>query len=269
MCKNERCVLQTRGANDEKYSPGDICAVRNKLINRAVVKLDKTNYMRERLNRNSSGRIKLIFAFILYILLGWNINLKAQNLRDTNLVQFSGVVMTSDNDTLIPLPFVNIQVMGTPRGTYSDFDGFFSVVASKGDTIAFSAVGFKRIDYVIPDTLHTDRYTIYQLLPKDTLLLPETVVYPWPSREHFRLEFLALNTDTQLDKNIVESLSKENVNRMLVLMPVDASEIAKAYFKEQQKRLYYAGQVPSPIDPMAWIRFFKAWRAGKFKKKKR
>ncbi len=214
------------------------------------------------------ARLKGIMGSLVLLLTIWGQRVFSQNARDTNLVQFSGVVMTSDTDTLIPLPFVNIQVVGSPRGTYTDFDGFFSIVAAKGDTIGFSAVGFKRVDYVIPDTLHTDRYTIYQLLPKDTLMLPETVVYPWPSREHFRLEFLALDTETQLDKNIIESLSKKNINRMLVLLPVDADEVAKAYFKEQQKKLYYAGQVPSPIDPMAWIRFFKAWKAGKFKKKK-
>ncbi len=209
------------------------------------------------------------YILILLTVVSFVVHGVSQSNIDSTLVQFSGVVMTEDGDTLIPLPFVNIQVLGTPRGTYSDFDGFFSVVASKGDTIGFSAVGFKEVNYVIPDTLHANRYTIYQMMSKDTFLLPETVVYPWPSREHFKIEFLALDVESQLDKRLKDVLSKEKVDRMLILMPSDAKEVAKVYFKQQQKQLYYAGQVVSPIDPMAWIKFIKAWRAGRFKRKKK
>ena len=61
--------------------------------------------------------------------------------KKPDLVQFSGVVVT---DSLMPVPFTNILVKNTYRGTMSDVYGYFSFVAQEGDTILFSAVGFQR-----------------------------------------------------------------------------------------------------------------------------
>ena len=79
----------------------------------------------------------------------------AQPDRQADLVQFSGVVVT---DSLMPVPFTNILVRNTYRGTMSDVYGYFSFVAQEGDTILFSAVGFERSQYVIPtDRRYRDR----------------------------------------------------------------------------------------------------------------
>ncbi|MFT3885764.1 MAG: carboxypeptidase-like regulatory domain-containing protein [Flavobacteriales bacterium] len=69
------------------------------------------------------------------------------------LVQFSGVVVTGDS--LEPVPFASIITKGSFRGTISDVYGYFSFVAQPGDTLQFSAVGFKRGEYVIPTASRT------------------------------------------------------------------------------------------------------------------
>jgi len=78
---------------------------------------------------------------ILLTLLFVSGSLLAQPGTQPNLVQFSGVVVT---DSLLPVPFTNILVKNTYRGTMSDVYGYFSFVAQEGDTILFSAVGFQR-----------------------------------------------------------------------------------------------------------------------------
>src|SRR5690606_14274758 len=102
---------------------------------------------------------------------------------DRQLVQFSGVVVT---DRLSPVPFTNIMIKNTYRGTMSDVFGYFSFVAQEGDTILFSAVGFQRSQYVIPTDLTENRYSMIHAMARDTVLLSEFKVYPWPSREQFR-----------------------------------------------------------------------------------
>lgn len=42
----------------------------------------------------------------------------------------------------IPLPGTNISVIGSAKGAQTDFDGFFTIEAKKGDELMFSYVGF-------------------------------------------------------------------------------------------------------------------------------
>ena len=69
-------------------------------------------------------------------------------MNDRELIQFSGVVVSGDS--LTPVPFTNILIKHSYRGTISDVYGYFSFVAQEGDTIIFSAVGFKRSQFTIP-----------------------------------------------------------------------------------------------------------------------
>ena len=77
----------------------------------------------------------------LLLLLMSLVAFKAYPQRYDDLVQFSGVVVTADS--LRPVPFANISVVKTGRGTTSDYWGFFSLVVHKNDLVSFSAVGYK------------------------------------------------------------------------------------------------------------------------------
>lgn len=184
-----------------------------------------------------------------------------------NLVQFSGLVLTEEAGELVPLPFVNISIYGTNRGTYSNLDGFFTIVGAKGDTVNFTSVGYGPVDFVIPDTLQDNRYSVYQLMSQDTILLPETVIYPWPSREHFRLEFLAMDVSSELGNRADENLAEEALKEMREKIPADGNESADAYLRAQANAQYYNGQIRpmNILNPLAWKRFFEAWKRGDFK----
>ena len=134
-------------------------------------------------------RTSLILSTLFFLLV--SVAVSAQ--QNKNLVQFSGMVLDGSTEQLYPVPYTNILVKDKGRGTYSDFKGFFSIVVEKGDVIVFSAVGYKTVEYKIPEDLEDDRYSLVQLMTQDAINLPETVVFPWPSREHFKLEFLAID----------------------------------------------------------------------------
>lgn len=186
------------------------------------------------------------------------------------LVQFSGVVLDGSNEQLQPIPYVNVLIKGESRGTFTDFKGFFSVVARTGDVVEFSAVGYKTVLYNIPDTLTDSRYSIVQLMTQDTINLPETVVFPWPSREHFKLEFLAMDVTSEMQRRATDNLTAETLERMRQTVPYDGNESADFYLRQQSRSYYYTGQTPpmNIFNPMAWKDFFDAWKSGKFKKKK-
>jgi hypothetical protein len=188
---------------------------------------------------------------------------------DTTLVQFSGVVVTADS--LMPIPFVSINVDGTYRGTLSDFNGFFSIVARKKEIIVFSSLGYKPVTYSIPDTLSKDRYSLIQLMRPDTLYLNETVIYPWPTYEQFKEAFVKADIpDDEIER------ARKNIaiieRRVLTdWVPMDGSMNYRNLAEQRQMKRYYFGQLPpnNLLNPFAWAKFFKAWKDGQFKTERR
>ncbi|MCI2229238.1 SusC/RagA family TonB-linked outer membrane protein [Polaribacter sp. MSW13] len=65
---------------------------------------------------------------------------------------------------------VSVLVKGTTNGTSTDFDGMYSIKASKGDTLIFSYLGFKTKEIVVT------KATLNVTLEEDASLLEEIVV---------------------------------------------------------------------------------------------
>lgn len=211
----------------------------------------------------------LIFFLLLPLLMEAQRNQKDQEAYYMDLVQFSGAVVTGDS--LRPVSFTHIIDHNTGFGTISDYYGYFSFVARKGDTITFSAVGFKKARFIIPDTIHDNRYTMFQVMTSDTIYLSETVIYPWPTKEQFREAFLKLDIpDDDLE------IARKNLDRYELYvraeaMPMDGSMNYRNYIDQTVSKLYYAGQTQpiSLLNPFAWAQFIQAWQDGKFKRKDR
>lgn len=197
--------------------------------------------------------------------------LNAQEKVDSSLIQFSGMILDGSESELYPVPYANIYIKSQGRGTYSDFNGFFSIVVEKGDLVLFSAIGYRPVEIIIPDTLTDDRYSIVQLMSRDTINLPETVVFPWPSKEHFRLEFLAMDVTQEMQQRAIENLAQENLEKGRNLVGLDGNEHADYYLRQQARQYYYIGQTPpmNIFNPLAWKKFFDAWKKGDYKKKKK
>ena len=185
------------------------------------------------------------------------------------VVQFSGVVVTEEQGEIVFLPYTNVAVKGTSRGTITESDGFFSIVAVKGETIVFSRIGYENANLVIPDTLTADYYSIVQPLTKDTILLPEAVIYPWPSREHFKIEFLAMDITDELRQQAEENLDAITMAELRENLPVDGREATSMVLKENADKAYYYGQLKPQniLNPLAWKKFIDSWKRGDFKKK--
>lgn len=184
------------------------------------------------------------------------------------LVQFSGVVVAGDS--INPVPFTNIVIKNSWRGTVADYYGYFSFVAHKLDTIVFSAIGFKKSEFTIPDTITGKRYSLIQVMASDTIVLPQTVIYPWPSREDFVDAFLNFDVPDDDYERARKNLASSKIREMAEKYPMDASMNFDYTMKLHQDQLYYIGQTQpiSILNPFAWAQFIKAWKEGKFKRKK-
>ena len=206
---------------------------------------------------------KKLLIILLMLLAGKD--LRAQVSRA--LIQFSGVVVA--NDSLQPIPYTNVMIKNTNRGTLTDYYGFFSFVAMKGDTIEFNYLGYKKANFIIPDTLSEERYSLIQVLIRDTLTLKEAVIYPWPSKEEFKRAFVQLKVPDDDLKRAERNLELAQLKEVKDNVPYDGSINYKYAMQQQQSRLYTAGQYPTSnlFNPLAWAQFIKAWQDGAFKKK--
>jgi len=187
--------------------------------------------------------------------------------KSKKLIQFSGIVVNADS--LQPIPYSSVIIQNTSRGTISDYFGYFSFVAQVNDTIEFSAIGFQTAKYIIPDTLTNNIYSIIQVLKSDTITLPITEVYPWPSKEDFKREFLNLNIPNDELARAYNNMNRAEVKELMVGMAMDASLNYKYTMNQYQTKLYYAGQLPpnNLLNPIAWSKFIKAWQNGELKNK--
>jgi len=206
-------------------------------------------------------RLYLLFSLVFFAFPAFS------QKQEKKIIQFSGVIVSGDS--LKPVPFVNVMVKGTYRGTVSDYYGFFSFVAHARDTIEFSALGYSASRYIIPGDLSENRYSIIQMLQKDTFLLKETVIYPWPTREQFDRAFIELKVPDDDLATAQKNLSRDKLFEAAMNMPMDASLNYKYANQQFNTRLYNAGQIPmnNLLNPIAWARFVQAWRNGEFKKK--
>jgi hypothetical protein len=194
--------------------------------------------------------------------------LKAQftQFKDS-IIQISGITMTADS--LRAIPAVSVVIRGQGRGTISNSQGVFSIVAFKGDSLSFTAVGFKKKIFRIPTDLKGNNFSMIQLMVEDTTYLPVTIIKPYPTKEEFEKAFIG---DDIPDDEYEIARKNTDAARMRALaryMPVDGREASNMYMKKQAQSLYYAGQQPPQniFNPLAWAQFIQAWKRGDFKRK--
>jgi len=213
--------------------------------------------------------MKKLLLFLLFGILAMDAQAQSES-----LIQFSGLVVTESDGRLVPVPYATISLPLKRRGTYADYRGFFTIVVEKGDKVKFNCIGLEPVTITIPDTLTQNRYAVVQLMGQDTLLLPEVVIFPWPSKEHFKIEFLKMDVSTELQRRATENLANEymaEARKNPDMVPYGGRESANFYLRKQAREYYYIGQTPpmNIFSPLAWGQFIKAWKDGKFKKEKK
>ena len=209
------------------------------------------------------SKISVFLLFVLFIN-----ELFAQE-NDIDLIQISGIVVSADS--IQPVPFTHIIIINARRGTISDYYGYFSFVAQKNDTVLFSSVGYKKGIFVIPDTISENRYSLIQVLVSDTIMLAETVIYPWPTKEQFKEAFINLKVPDDDLAIAKKNLDPEQMRQRAEYYGMDGNMNYRNYIYNETSKLYYIGQTQpiTILNPFAWAQFIKAWREGKFKRKKK
>jgi hypothetical protein len=180
------------------------------------------------------------------------------------VIQFTGVVFSGDSSTVIP--GVHVYAPKGGRGTTTNPYGFFSMPVLEGDSIIFSAVGFERDYYIVPehDEDHSLKMLVY--LQEDVTYLEEVEVFPYPSEAVFKAAVLAaeLPNQQQID-NLEEWLRSEQMQEMYWNLPASPN-MNHRYFMQQQiqhnSNRFMPQQNPL-LNPFAWASFIRSLKKDK------
>lgn len=202
------------------------------------------------------------------------VTLKAQDKHE--IIELSGVVVSNDSTKQF-VPYAHIYIKNRNQVLTTDDKGFFSFAALPNDTIVFSHISFMPEKLWVPDTLEKNQYLTMVSLTWDTTLLEPVILYPWPSRENFQSDFLAMRVEVT-DYDIAQrNLAIQALKDRAAAMGYDAEEMGDYIVKVQNQNLYSQGRyygadggaaiVGALTNPFAWAEFFNALKRGDFKSK--
>lgn len=197
------------------------------------------------------GIIVLTFSFI------WA--QKPANSKD--IFQLSGLVI--NKRTGEPVPYSQVVIKNTRRGTFANDAGFFSLPVTYGDTILFRSIGFKDAKLIFNDYIKSydgDKKNPYiyviEYLVEDTITLPNVTIRPFQNAEELKTAIL----NTPLPSERLDQISQNNLNPTLIKffmenLDVDDKERNRAvtqFYQYQYQRQRLAPM--APLDPLTLAR---------------
>lgn len=193
---------------------------------------------------------------VLFLLILLAVSIAPGYCQKEKPVHITGTIL--DAESLEPLPFVSVLIKNSGRGTVTDANGLFTLLAQSGDTIQFSIVGYLSTQLLVPTELMGERYALIELMQRETVVLKELEVYPWPTATQFQQVFTGVELPKTQDEQIREIQNK------LQQTIKDTYPSEKYYYEQWRNRQLYevTRQIPPNhfLDPQRWAEFISTLR---------
>ncbi|MEQ9466144.1 MAG: carboxypeptidase-like regulatory domain-containing protein [Ekhidna sp.] len=204
-------------------------------------------------------RYLLILSFFLFSLAEVN----AQE-SSKKVIQFTGVVFGSDSISVVPGTHVYIPKSG--RGTTTNPYGFFSLPVLEGDSVIFSAVGYKRAYFIVPRHDGESSLRVIIALQDDITFLEEVEIRPYPTESMFKEALITMELPDQKQyANIYQWLNAQYMSDAYLNVPASPNANHQAYM--QLQRQSYINRYSPPqnqlLNPFAWANFINSLKRKK------
>ena len=180
------------------------------------------------------------------------------------VVQLSGFVTVGDS--LYGVERVSVYVPKTGRGVETNRYGFFSLPVLTGDTVVFSALGYKKQTLVIPKTYPSNSYSIIMQMQEEAIELAEVRVIPWATERDFKEAVLALKLPDEGRSAANKNVDPERLKELFSVVPMDGNSNARVFNQHQQIQAQNRYLIPT-ISPFAVLKLLDMLKNGEFKKK--
>lgn len=186
--------------------------------------------------------------------------------QDQELVQVSGVIVSRDT-AHVPIPFATVYNKNLKLGTYSNIEGFYTIIARPGDSILITCIGY--LDYImaVPQLVTNNSWVQIVQLTAKAYLLAETRVYPWGTRDQFRKAFVEMKLPEDDLVRYNKNLSPQQMKQLAAMLNNDGKSASMATLQKYANSYYYKGQIQTSniFNPLAWAQFFNDISTGKYK----
>jgi len=175
------------------------------------------------------------------------------------VIQFTGVIFDKDSTSVVPGTHVYIPTSG--RGTTTNPYGFFSMPVLEGDSVVFSAVGFKRSYYVVPEHKKESSLRVIVTLEEDISFLEEVEIMPYPTESMFKEAVITMELPHQKEyANIYSWLNSQYMRDGYTSLTASPNANAQ-YLLNLQRQSYMDRYAPRGIpilNPFAWNQFIRS-----------
>jgi hypothetical protein len=183
--------------------------------------------------------------------------------EDKRFIQIDG--LTADDKGYI-VPDVSIYSKHLRRGAASDHRGIFSIISMPGDTVFFSAIGYKSTILTIPPSISGNHFITDVIMVTDTIMIGEVLVLPWKTYSEFKRAVIENRPVDPLMENMEFNLALVE-QQIWSDMRATPGEAYRYTMQQMSDNLYTRGQMPANnlLNPFAWQKFAQGVRNGLLK----
>ena len=177
----------------------------------------------------------------------------AQNTKDKPLIQFTGIITDVDSNTVVP--YVTVTNLTNKQQRYAaNYKGYFSFIAHPGDTILYTAIGYRDLLLPIPAQINDTKYTAMIKMKAEIVNLPTVRVYPWATVEEFTRDFMSMKIADDDYVIAARNLSQESLSGLMMTLPRDGGEIQSINNRLSHDRALNKNMVQTNplLNPFAW-----------------
>jgi hypothetical protein len=173
--------------------------------------------------------------------------------KEKQLIQFAGIITDVDSNTVVP--YVTVTNLTNKEQRYAaNYKGYFSFIAHPGDTLLYSAVGYKDLLLAIPSQINDSKYTAMVKMKAEIVNLPTVRVYPWATVEDFTRDFMSMKIADDDYAIAARNLSSESLGGLMMTLPRDGGEIQSINNRLNHDRALNKNMVQTNplLNPFAW-----------------
>lgn len=173
--------------------------------------------------------------------------------KDKQLIQFAGIITDVDSNTVVP--YVTVTNLTNKEQRYAaNYKGYFSFIAHPGDTILYTAIGYKDLLLAIPSQINDSKYTAMIKMKAEIVNLPTVRVYPWATVEDFTRDFMSMKIADDDYVIAARNLSSESLGGLMMTLPRDGGEIQSINNRLNHDRALNKNMVQTNplLNPFAW-----------------
>ena len=191
-----------------------------------------------------------------------------QTTERQSLIQVSGLIV---DEAYKPVQGVAVISKKLKRGTVSERSGIYSIPSTRGDTIFFRALGFKRYHTIIPESFEGRQCNVDIILDIDTITIQEVTILPWKTYNDFLKDMTREKPVDPIIENMNDNLASIYVAMSNQVGVRVTPEAGYRYAMDQNFNAMATHEqypVNNLLNPFAWAKFVEGIKHGLFKNQK-